>query len=69
VCFYPNILRVIKSKRLRWTGNTASIGQKIKAYMVLVEKPEERKPLGKPRLSCEDNIKTDRREIGWGIMD
>jgi hypothetical protein len=39
------------------------------AYMVLVEKPEGRKPLGKSRRRCEDNIKMDRREKGWDVMD
>jgi hypothetical protein len=63
----PNIIRVIKSKRLRWAGHVARMGERRGAYRALVGKPEGRRPLGKPRRRWEDNIKM--REVGWGGMD
>jgi hypothetical protein len=62
----PNIIRVIKSRRLRWAGYVARMGERRGAYRALVGKPEGRRPLGRPRLRWEDNIKMDRREVGWG---
>jgi hypothetical protein len=59
-----NIIRVIKSRRLRWAGHVARIGEKRGAYRVLVGKPEGRRPLGRPRHIWEDNIKKDLREVG-----
>jgi hypothetical protein len=47
----PNIIRVIKSRRLRWAGHVACMGERSGAYRVLVGKPEGRRPLGRPRLS------------------
>jgi hypothetical protein len=64
-----NIIRVIKSRRLRSAGHVARIGQRRGAYRALVGKPEGRRPLGRPRHRWEDNIKMDRREVGWGGMD
>ena len=61
----PNIIREIKSRRLRWTGHVARMGESSGAYRVLVEKPEERRPLGRSRRILEDNIKMDLREVGW----
>jgi hypothetical protein len=49
LCSSPNIIRVIKSERVRWSGNLAYMGQKGNAYRGLVGKPEGKKPLGKPR--------------------
>jgi hypothetical protein len=53
------IIRMIKSRRMRWSGHVARMGGK----------PEERRPLGKPRCRWVDNIKMDLREIEWGGMD
>jgi hypothetical protein len=61
-----NIIRVIKSRRLRWAGHVAHMGERRGAYRALVGKPEGRRPLGRPRRTWEDNIKIDLREVGWG---
>jgi hypothetical protein len=61
-----NIIRVIKSRRLRWAGHVARIGKRRGAYRALVGKPEERRPLESPRHRWEDVIKMDLREVGWG---
>jgi hypothetical protein len=53
------IIRVIKSRRLRWAGHVARMGERRGAYRVLVGKPEGRRPLGRPRHRWEDNIKLD----------
>jgi hypothetical protein len=63
----PNIIRVIKSRRMRWAGHVACMGEKRGAYRILVGRPEGRRPFGRPRRRWEDNIKMDRREVGWGI--
>jgi hypothetical protein len=60
----PNIVRVIKSRRMRWAGHVARIGEGRGVYRVLVGRPEGKKTLGRPRHSWEDNIKLDLREIG-----
>jgi hypothetical protein len=65
----PNIIRVIKSRRLRWAGHVARMGERRGAYRALVGKPEGRRPLGRSRRRWEDNIKMDLREIGLGGMD
>jgi hypothetical protein len=65
----PNIIRVIRSRRLRWAGHVARMGERRGAYRALVGKPERRRPLGRPRRTWEDNIKMDLREVGWGGMD
>ena len=62
----PNIIRVIKSRRLRWAGHVARMGERRGAYRVLVGKPEERRPLERPRRKWEDNIKVGLTEVGWG---
>jgi hypothetical protein len=62
----PNIIRVIKSRRLRWAGYVARMGERRGANRALVGKPEGRRPLGRPRRKWEDNIKMDLREVGWG---
>jgi hypothetical protein len=70
VYFSPNIVRVIKSRRLRWTGHVARMGERRGAYRALEGKPEGRRPLGRPRRRWEDNIKMDLREVGWGhVLD
>jgi hypothetical protein len=60
----PNIVRVIKSRRLREAGHVACTGEGKGVYRVLVGTPEGKRPLGRPRLRWEDNIKLDLREIG-----
>jgi hypothetical protein len=62
----PNIIRVIKSRRLRWAGHVARMGKRRGAYRVLVGKPEGRRPLERPRRRWEDSIKMNLREVGWG---
>jgi len=51
---------------MRWAGHVARMGERRGAYRVLVEKPEGRRPLGRPRHRWEDNIKMDPQEVGWG---
>jgi hypothetical protein len=65
----PSIIRVIKSRRLRWAGHVARMGERRGAYRALVGKHEGRRPLGRPRRRWENNIKMDLREVGWGGMD
>jgi hypothetical protein len=65
----PNIIRVIKTRRLRWAEHVARMGERRGAYRALVGKPEGRKPLGRPRRRWEDNIKIKLREVGWAGMD
>jgi hypothetical protein len=60
----PNIVRVIKSRRMRWAGHVACMGEGRGAYRVLVGRPEGKRPLGRPRRRWEDNIKMDLGEIG-----
>jgi hypothetical protein len=60
----PNIVRVIKSRRMRWAGHVARMGEGRGVYGVLVGGPKNKRPLGRPRCKWEDNIKMDLREIG-----
>ena len=55
----PNIVRVVKSRRMRWAGHVARIRYGRDVHSVLVGKPEGRRPMGRPRGRWEDNIKTD----------
>jgi hypothetical protein len=59
----PNIVRVIKSRRMRWAGHVARMGEGKGVYRVLVCKPESKRPLGRPRRGWEDEINLDLREI------
>ena len=52
----PNIVWVIKSRRMRWVGHVARMGERRGVYWVLVEKPEGKRPLGRPRRIWKDNI-------------
>jgi hypothetical protein len=65
----PNIVRVIISRRLRWTGHVARMGEDRGVYKTLVERPEGKRPLERPVRRWEDNIKMDLREIGIGGTD
>jgi hypothetical protein len=64
----PNIIRMMKSSRLRWSGHVERIGEKRDACRVLMEKSEGKRPVGRPRRRWVDNIKIDFRGIGWGDM-
>ena len=59
-------MRVIKSRRMRWAGHVARMGERRDVYRALVGKPEGKRPLGKHRRSWEDNIKVDLQEVGCG---
>jgi hypothetical protein len=61
----PNIIRMMKSRRMRWAGHVAHMGERRNAYRGLVGKPEGKIPQRRPRRTSED-IKLDLREIGWG---
>jgi hypothetical protein len=61
-----NIIWVIKSRKRRWTGHVARMGERRGAYRALVGKPGGRRSLRRPRRRWEDNIKMDIREVGWG---
>ena len=62
----PNIIRVIKSRRLRWAGHVACMGERRGAYWILVGKHEGKRLLEISRSRWEDYIKMDRQEMGWG---
>jgi len=61
-----NIVRVIKSRRMRWTGHVARMEERRGVYRVLVGKPEGKRPLGRPRHRWENNLKMDLQEVGCG---
>jgi hypothetical protein len=65
----PDIIRQIKSRRMRWAGHVAHMGEGPNVYRVLVGKPEGKRPLGRPRRRWEDGIKMNLREIGWGAVE
>jgi len=60
-------VRVVKSGRMRWVGHVARVGVGRVVYRVLVGKPEGKRPLGRYKRSCEDNIKMDLQEVGGGL--
>jgi hypothetical protein len=62
----PNIIRQIKSTRMRWAGHMASLGKERKVYKVLVGKPEGKRLVERPRRRWEDGIRIDLKEFGWG---
>jgi hypothetical protein len=64
-----NIIRVIKSRRMRLAGHVARMGEERGAYRIFVGRPEGRRPLGRPRRTWEDNIKIDLQEVGLEGMD
>ena len=65
----PNIVRLIKSRRMRCAGHVARMGEERGVYRVLVWKPEGRRPLRRPRRRWADNIRIDLREVGCVYMD
>jgi hypothetical protein len=65
----PNIVWVVKSRRIRWTGHVARMGEERGVHRVFVGKPEGKRPLGRPRCRWEDNIKLDLQEDGGGLGD
>jgi hypothetical protein len=65
----PNIIRIIKSRRMRWAGYVARVGEKGNVCRLLPGKSEERRPLGRPRLMWIDNIKIYLLEIGLSVVD
>jgi hypothetical protein len=60
----PSIIRIIKSRRMRWAGHVARMGEKRNVYGLLVEKPEGKRPLGRPRCRWMDLL-----EIGLNVVD
>jgi hypothetical protein len=64
--FLPNIVRVVKSRRMRWAEHVARMGEDRGVHRLLVGKPEGKSPLGRTRRRWEDNIKMDLQEVGWG---
>jgi hypothetical protein len=65
----PSIISIIKSRKMRWSGHLARIGEKKNAYRLLVGKPEGNRPLERPRRRWVDNIRMDLLEMGWGDVD
>jgi len=65
----PNIVWVIKPRRMRWAGHVARMGERRGVCRVLVGKPEGKRPHGRPRRRWEDNIKMDLQDVGCGVMD
>jgi hypothetical protein len=62
-------MRIIKSRRMRWAGHVARMGEKRNAYRLLVGKPVGKRPLGRPRRRWVDNIRMDLGKVGWGDVD
>jgi hypothetical protein len=62
----PNIIRLIKSRRMRLAWHVARMGKGRGSYWILVGRSEGRRPLGRPRRRWEDNIEMDFKEVGWG---
>jgi len=65
----PNIVRMVKSRRMRWAGHVASMGDGRDVHRVLMGKPEGKRSLGRPRRRWEDNIKMNLQEVGGGCGD
>jgi hypothetical protein len=65
----PSIIRIIKSRRMRWAGHVARMGEKRNVYRLLVRKPEGKRPLGRPRCRWIYNIKMDLLEIGVSVVN
>jgi hypothetical protein len=67
MCSLPDIIRQIKSRRMRWAGHVASMGDGRKVYRVLVRKPKGKRQLDSPTCRWEDGIRMDLRDIGCGV--
>jgi hypothetical protein len=65
----PSIIRISRSRRLKWAGHVAPVGEKRNVYMLLVGKPERKRPLGRSKRRWMINIKMDRAEIGFPGVD
>ena len=65
----PNIVRVMKSRRMRWAGHVARMGEERGSYRFLVGKPEGKRPLGRPRRRWVGNIRMDLQEVVCGYVD
>ena len=62
--FLPNIVQMVKSRRMRWAGHVARMGEGRGVHKVLMGKPEGKRALGRPRRRWENNIKMDLQEVG-----
>jgi hypothetical protein len=69
ILYNSNIIRQIKSKRMRWAGHVARMREERNVYNVLMGKPEGKTPFGRPRRRWEDGIRMYLRKIGWGSVD
>jgi hypothetical protein len=67
--FLPSIIRIIKSRRMRWAGHVTRMGEKRNAYRLLVGKPEGKRPLGRPSRMWVDSIRMVLGEVGWSNVD
>ena len=65
----PNIVQVMKSRRMRWAGHVARMAEERGAYRVLVGKSDGKRPLGRPRRRWVDNIRMNLQEVGCGYVD
>jgi hypothetical protein len=65
----PNIIRMIKTRRVRWVRHVACMEEMRNAHKIMARKPEEKRPLRRPRCRREDNIRVDLRAIGWEGVD
>jgi hypothetical protein len=69
LCSSSNIIRRIKSRRMRWAGHVARMGEERKVCKILAGKPEGKRPPGRPRRRWENGIRMALRDIGWGDVD
>jgi hypothetical protein len=67
--FSPSIIRIIKSRKMRWAAHAARMGEKRNAYRLFVGKPGRKRPLRRSRRRWVDNIRMDLGEVGWGDVD
>jgi hypothetical protein len=65
----PDIIRQVKSRRMRWVGHVARMREERNVCKVMMGKPEGKRPLGRPRHRCKDGIIMDLRETGWRSVD
>jgi hypothetical protein len=69
LCASPSIIRIINTRKMKWAGHVARMGEKRNVYRLLVGKPEGRRPIGRPRRRWMDNIEMDLLEIGVNVVD